>query len=227
VAVFAAELVHGDNNFIETTADGPFSADESLGIDMGGEVVVFDLAELYGVFSASVGDAAVNGLLAVNLFVGVLTLGERHVQELVGCNVLVDVAERLLDEGIPVTTGFLDVVELVLAAASGVGIPHNLVLDIHDVLGRLGNSDEINIGFREVLELLGLGLPGLSLGELMELKSVERDCIQFYGLDAVEDSDEGLAILNLGLIHGYADDLVALELHRVDPIECRLAVGGD
>jgi hypothetical protein len=144
VAVFAAELVHGENNFIEVTADGPFSLDESLGIDIRGEVVICDLAELFGVFSGGVGDAAVNSLLAVNGFVGVLGLEERHVLELVGRDVLVDVAEALLGDSIPVAAGFLDVVEVGGFGDGGVGVPQDLVLDIHDVLGGVGNSDEIN-----------------------------------------------------------------------------------
>jgi hypothetical protein len=227
VSVFSAELVHRENNIIEATTDGPFSLDESLGIDVRGEVVIGDLAELLGVFITSVGDTAVNGLIAVLEFVGVLGLSVRYGQELVGCDVLVEVAERFLDEGIPVTAAFLDVMELVMAAGGWVGIPHDLVLDIHDVLGWVGNGDEIDIALSKVLDLLGLGFPGLGLGELMELKGVERDRVLFDWLDTVEDSDEGLTILNFGFIHGDADNLVALELHRVDPIECRLAVRGD
>jgi hypothetical protein len=189
--------------------------------------VVGDAAELGGGGSSGVNDGAVNVLLAIDGLVRVGAFIVGNVHKLVGRNVLVEVGQGLLDQSFPVAASLLDVVEVVLDVGGFVGVPHDLALEGHNVLGGVRQGDELAAGMGQVFSLLGLRFPGLGLGELAVLELIEWGSVGSERLDAVENGQMGLSLLDLGLTHGDADDLVALELHGLNPVEGLLAVGGD
>jgi hypothetical protein len=226
VAVFTTELVHELFRIIEGGVPGLATADDGLVVDLGGQVVVGETAKLDGAASGSMNDAAEDVLLAINFDVGMATLEERNVKELVGGDVLVEVAEALLDDGVPVSGGLLDVVEALVGAGGVVSEPHDLVLEAHDVFSRVGEGNDLAAGLGEVLGFLGLCFPGLGLGKFTELELVKGSSVLRWGTSAVEDYNKRLAILLLSFAHGDADNLIALELLWQDPVESLVAVGG-
>ena len=111
MTVFSTKFVNELLGIIKGGVPRLATPDDSLVVNLGGQVVVCETAKLDGATSGSVHDGAEDVLLAINFDVGMATLEERNVKELVGGDVLVEVAEALLDDGVPVSGGLLDVVE--------------------------------------------------------------------------------------------------------------------
>jgi len=201
VAVFTTKFVDELLSIIKGGVPGLATADNSLVVNLGGQVVVCETAKFNGAISGSVHDGAEDVLLAVNFDVGMATLKERNVKELVGGDVLVEVAEALLDDGVPVSGGLLDVVEALVGAGGVVCEPHDRVLEAHDVFGRVGEGNDLAAGLGEILGFLGLCFPRLGLGKFTELELVKGGSVQHRGFSAVEDYNKRLAVLLHSFVH--------------------------
>jgi hypothetical protein len=156
VAVFSTKLVHDVNSIITVARPITAATDDILGVNLGRQVVVGTAAKLSGVAAGRVHDGAVDVLLTISLQVGMATLEERYVNELMGSDVLVKVAKCLLNDGVPVSVGIFDVMEVVFFTGGVVSEPHDLVLEAHDIFGGVCEGDDLATVFGEALSFLGL-----------------------------------------------------------------------
>lgn len=176
----------------------------------------FRVSELDGLRAGLVGDQAVD--LASLIRVGLLVHGEAH--ELMRREVLVEPAQGVLRESLPVAVCTSDQVSACGRVSHLIGVPDRLQAGVSNVLGRAGDSNDVWHVLVASFEAVGsvlLPLPRLLVIENAKLDVVNRERASNNGDLAIKECSDLVTLLNIVLVRSDGDDLVSCDAVFFDP----------
>ena len=166
------------------------------------------LRERDGVDTSAVSDDSID----LTRVVGMSTLMERNADKLMRRNELVKPVPHISCKSFPVAIAAVDALCDLVVGDLLVRVPGGLVTSVANVLRGQRQRDKVDVFRRdELVSSCKLLVPALNVGEELVLDGVERLRVEDR-LRAIEESKNGITVLDVSLTSRDGENLVSLEL---------------